>query len=249
MKGRHKVSGARRRLRGVAAVGATALVMVACEGDTIVRPESSSLDENTIQVSGAATVAVAPDVAQTTIGVQIYGREVVAAVTENNQTTAALVAALDSLGVGEADIQTSNFTIYPQRDYKEGRADSIVGYWVNNSVSVTIRQLDTAGQVLQAAIEAGANSISGLAFTLGDPEPVKDTARALAVADARNRADVLADAAGVQVGKVIALREISMSAPPIYRGGAAQDAGGGEVPVEPGEMEVTAQVAVVFAIK
>ena len=113
------------------------------------------------------------------------------------------------------------------------RADSIVGYWVNNSLSITIRQLDTAGQVLQAAIEAGANSISGLTFTLGDPEPVKDSARALAVADARNRADVLADAAGVRVGKVLAIREVSLSLPPIFRGGAADEAASGQVPVEP----------------
>ena len=181
---------------------------------------------------------------------QPYAQSVTEAVTENNVTAAAIIAATEALGVEEADIRTTNFSISPQRDYKSERPDSITGYWVYNTVSVTIRQLDLAGQVLQAAVDAGANSISGLTFSLADPEPVKEQARIAAVVDARNRAEVLAEAAGVRVGSVLMIRETSFSYSPYWRGGFEQDAVGGEsVPVEPGELEVRAQVEVVFAIR
>ncbi|MFH1566924.1 MAG: SIMPL domain-containing protein [Gemmatimonadota bacterium] len=230
------------------ALAAGAMAMAGCGGDTVVNPAGSALEENTIHVSGSATVRLAPDVAQTQLAVQTFAPAVTDAVTDNNLRSAAVIAAVKGLGVADADIETVGFSVSPQRDYQNSRPDSVVGYWVYNNVAVTIRQLGTAGQVLQAAIDAGANSVSGLAFTLGDPEPVKDQARALAVADARSRAETLAAAAGVEVGRVLYLSETSLSYPPLYRSSAA-DAAGGAVPVEPGEMEVTAQVQVVFAIK
>lgn len=232
------------------ALAAMMLVAAGCEGDTVVNPVSSGLEENAIHVSGSATVEAVPDMAQTQVGVQTYAQAVDQAVTDNNTTASAIIAAARTLGVAETDIQTTNFSIAPQRDYKNDRPDSITGYWVYNTVSVTIRQLDQAGSVLQAVVDAGANTITGLSFSLADPEPVKEQARIAAVEDARRRAEVLAEAAGVSVGKVLMIRETSFSYSPYWRSGLDADAAGGEsVPVEPGELQVSAQVEVVFAIR
>jgi len=230
----------------IAALAAFALG--GCQGDTHISPTASPLEENTIHVSGSATVAAAPDVARTRLGVQVFDASVVEAVSANNLIAAAVIAAVVELGVESRDVETTSFTISPRRDYRSDRPDSILGYWVNNEVSVTIRDLGSVGQVLQAAVDAGANTISGLAFSLADPEPAKETARARAVADARRRAEVLAEAAGVRLGKVLSIREISLSAPPIFRGAAMDGAAAEVVPIESGELEITAQVQVVFGI-
>lgn len=227
---------------------AAAFALQGCCGDTRISPTSSPLEENTIHVSGSATVAVSPDVARTQVGVQVFDEAVTEAVSANNQTTAAVIAAVKELGVESRDVETTRFTISPQRDYQRDRPDSILGYWVNNEVSVTIRDLSNVSQVLQAAIDAGANTISGVTFSLADPEPAKETARTRAVEDARRRAEVLAEAAGVSVGKVLSIREVSLSAPPIFRGDAMEEMATGAVPIESGELEITAQVQVVFEI-
>ena len=224
-------------------------VLAGCAGDTIVNPDGPDLAENTIHVSGSATVQATPDMAQTQAGVQTYARTVAEAVTANNTVAAAIIASARALGVEEADLQTVNFSVSPQRDYKNDRPDSITGYWVYNTVTVTIRQIDVAGQVLQAAVDAGANTVSGLSFTLADPAPVKEQARVAAMEDARSRAEVLADAAGVRVGKVLQIRETAFSYSPYWRSGMEDAADGGAVPVEPGDLEVSAQVEVVYAIK
>jgi len=224
------------------------LALAGCHGDTHVSPTSSSLEENTIHVSGSATVAATPDVARIRLGVQAFDASVVEAVSANNETAAAVIAVVKSLGVEPRDVETTSFAISPQRDYRNDRPDSIIGYWVNNELSVTIRDLTSVGQVLQAAIDAGANTISGIAFSLADPEEAKETARTMAVEDARRRAEVLAEAAGVRVGKVLSIREVSLSAPPIYRGAEMDSASAELVPIESGELEITAQVQVVFAI-
>lgn len=225
---------------------ALALVALsACEREIVIMPDS---EDNRIYVTGTATVTTSPDIAITQIGVQTFNKEVEPAVDENNRKTDAVIAALRAQGVAEKDIRTTSFNIYPQRDYKGNNNYEIVGYQVNNTVSATLRDLDSVGKTLQLTIEAGANNISGISFTLDDPEPFRDEARTKAVEDARRRAEGMAEAAGIELGKVISISESSYSGYVVARGESYDVAMAKEVPIEPGELELTVQVSMVFAI-
>lgn len=231
----------------VAAAAALAAALGSgCEGDTVLSAEGVA-GEDRIFVSGSATVDVAPDVALATVGVQTFDADAAIAVGANSEKTAAVLAAVKALGVAEEDLQTTGFSVWPQRAYEKDRPDSITGYLVNNTVSVTVRRLADTGAVLQAAIDAGANEVYGLQFTVSNPDSIQDVARQEAVADARRRARVIAEAAGVKLGRVVTITESSVSAPPYARGAAEADLSGA-VPVQPGEVEVTAYVTAVFAI-
>ncbi|MDA0336065.1 MAG: SIMPL domain-containing protein [bacterium] len=227
------------------AAGMAALLGVGCQADTILRTESGADDR--VSVSGSASLEATPDVATTTLGVQTFEADAVAAVTANNGRTAAVINALRGLGVRESDMQTSGFSIAPQRAYSEDRPDSITGFWVRNTIAATVRDLAIVGSILQEAINAGANEIHGLQFTLSNPDSLEDIVRVLAVEDAHHRAEALAEAAGARLGRIISLNESSASVPYYFRGALESDAAG--VPVEPGEVEVSASVSAVYALE
>ena len=222
-----------------------ALFLSACGDETIILPSDQ---QNQIHVAGTATIKATPDIATVEIGVQTFDEDVEEAVAENNEKADDIIAAMRQQGVAEKDIQTSRFNIYPQRDYQNNRPDKIIGFQVNNTVSATVRDLDTIGKVLQATIDAGANNINGLNFSLDDPTSLRDEARAKAIKDARRRADIMAEAAGIQVGNVISITETSYPGPIIARESYDKAAFDSEVPIQPGELELTIQVQVVFAI-
>ena len=223
----------------------SALLLSACEDDTIIM---SSEQQDQIRVAGTATIKTAPDIATVEIGVQTFNRELDAAVDENSRKAEAVIAALRQQGVAEEDIQTSRFNIYPQRDYKENALGEIVGFQVNNMVSATLRDLNAIGAALQATIDAGANNINGINFTLDDPTALRDEARVEAIKDARRRADIMAEAAGIQVGKVISITEMSYPGPIFARAEFDDAAAKADVPIEPGELSLTLQLEVVFSI-
>jgi uncharacterized protein YggE len=125
-------------------------------------------------------------------------------------------------------------------------------YRVNNTVSVTIRDLDNTGAVLDSAIEAGANNIYGITFSLDDPSQVESEAREKAVANAEAKAQELAELNDLQVGDVLSVSEVIGGAVPYYAGGfqefaAAPGLGGGGGPVSPGELTLTMQLQIVYA--
>jgi len=218
------------------------------EGDTIF---ASAEPQNQIHVVGQATVKAAPDIAQAQLGVQTFSVTLDEAIAENNSRADAVMAALSASGVAPADIQTRAFNVQPQRDFsKEDGIGEIVGYWVNNTVAVTLRDLAAVGYVLQAAIAAGANNVNSLVFTLDDAESVRNQARVAAMENARQRAESLAQAAGVELGKPVRIDEANYGGA-IYQRGDFDEAAapGAAVPVAPGELEISAQVDVVYEIR
>ena len=216
-----------------------------CERETVIFPDA---DQNQIRVVGTATVSTTPDIAKSQIGVQTFNSEVEPAVDENNRKAEAIIQALRQQGIEERDIQTSHFSIYPQRNYKDDRPEEIIGYQVDNSISVVIRDLTAIGKVLQSTIDAGANTISGVTFTLDDPEPFRSDARTKAIKNARERAQSMAEAAGIKLGKVISINEVSSSGYITARADYDKVAAAEEVPIQPGELELTVQVEMVFEI-
>ena len=225
-----------------------AVVLSGCEGDTIVYPDSQQQATDRIFVSGSGTAISAPDIARAQLGVQIFDANVDLALAANNDLSAAVLNALALEGVATTDVQTSSFTVSVQRDYKLEEQEQIVGFWVNNTVAVTLRDLDRVGQVLQAALTAGANTVYNLVFALEDPEPLLRQARTRAVEDAQRRAQDLTQAAGIKLGKVLSIQETSAPSGPIYGRGDFDSAAAEAVPVQPGELTVTVQVQVVFEI-
>ena len=210
-----------------------------------------------ISVTGTGHVSLTPDRISFTATVQTMAPTVEEAVNENNQKVAAAIAALKNAGAKAEEIQTSNFSIYPQQDYsqqQQGKPPHIIGYQVSNSITVTRKQVSDAGKLLQAAITAGVNQTSGLAFSVSDPTRGRDEGLRAAFADARAKATLFATAAGRTLGQAIAITEGGAMQPPqprpsMARNVMAAQVVSSEVPVESGSSELSFTVSVVFAMR
>ncbi len=207
----------------------------------------------TITVIGEGTVKVKPDIAQANIGVEVIGPDVKQVSSEAAQAMDNLLAALKAQGIAETDIQTSYYNVWVERPYSpQGEPGGEAFYHVNNNVMVTIRDLDKVATTLGAAIEAGANNINSVNFSVADPNPLRSEAREKAVDNALAEAQELAALHGVEVGQVVSIsevisggayyvRELSAVAPGLGGGGAG--------PISPGEVDLSVQLQVTYAIK
>jgi hypothetical protein len=219
-----------------------------------------------ITVVGRGEVKTKPDIATVNLGVEVTAPTVSEAMTQANARMKTILAAMKSLGIADKDVQTSNFSINYERQNpaapigsettsggKSGSDQMPDGFYrVNNMIQVTIRDLDNVGDVLDAAVEAGANNVWGVSFGLDDTDALEDQAREKAVGDARARAESLAKLNGVTVGDVIAISEVIGGSPsPMYAEAAAYRGlgGGGGAPVEPGELTFSTQIQVVYGIR
>jgi uncharacterized protein YggE len=210
---------------------------------------------DTVSVTGTARVATTPDRFSFNVSVQTISPTVEEAVNENNTKVAAVIAALKNAGAKPEEIQTSNFSIYPQQDYsqqQQGKLPRLLGYQVSNSITVTKKEIASAGKLLQAAIGAGVNQSSGLSFSVSDPARGRDEGLRAAFADARAKATLLAQAAGRTLGPAMAITEGGASSPqprPMAMGARVMAAQVAEVPVESGSEELAFTVSVVFAMR
>jgi len=210
---------------------------------------------DTVSVTGTGRVSLAPDRFSFNVSVQTIAPTVEEAVNENNTKVAAVIAALKNAGAKPEEIQTSNFSIYPQQDYsqqQQGKLPRLIGYQVSNSITVTKKQIADAGKLLQAAIAAGVNQSSGLSFSVSDPTRGRDEGLRAAFADARAKASLLAQAAGRTLGPAMAITEggASNPQPPRPMMGRVMAAQVAEpVPVESGSEELSFTVSVVFALR
>jgi len=238
-------------LLSIAGLLLLALLSAACEGDkvTVATQQAESLG---ISVSGEGKVSGAPDIAVLTLGVSVLAPTVKDA---RDQAATAMNGVVDSIkgnGVDDKDIQSSQFSIYPEYDYR-GDTQELRGYRVTNIVTAKIRDIDDTSKVIDDAVAAGGDltEVQSLDFTIDDPSKLQDEARAEAVKDAQTKAGRLADLAGVKLGKPISISE-SGAAPPMplsRQAGAAELDSGAPTPIEPGEMEVTLDVQVLYAIE
>lgn len=208
----------------------------------------------TVSVTGTGRSTVTPDRVTFSVGVQTIASTVDAAVNENNRRVAAVVAALKAAGATDAQIQTSNFSIWPQQDYQQGKLPQILGYQVSNSIAVRRDKVGDAGRLLQAAVSAGVNTSSGLQFEVSDPARGRDQALTAAFADARSKAALLAQAAGRTLGRAMTVSEgAQLTPPPIYPRQMAMRAEAAvavsDVPVESGTQEVSHTISVVFELR
>lgn len=210
-----------------------------------------------------------PDLAMFTAGVVTQGRTAAEALAENNRQMQAVVAALRQAGVAERDIQTAAISLNPrytnpERDAMiraretrepyvppaEPSAPRIVGYDARNSVQVRVRRVAEMGRIIDALAAAGANEIHGPAFTMDEPRAALDEARSAAVAEARQRAELYARAAGMRVARIVSITEAGGYYPvaAIMVSGSRSFASAPPPPVAPGELTLGVNVSVQFEL-
>lgn len=211
------------------------------------------LVRDSVTVSGEAMVSTPPDEVSFTAGVQSVAPTVDAAVAENNRQTRSIIDALKRAGATDAEIRTSNFSIWPQQDYGEGRPPRITGFMVSNQVTVTKKDPAAASRLLTAAVSAGANNVSGLSMNVSNMDRVRAEGLRRAYENARARGQALAEASGRSLGRAITIREGGMDVPPPHpyaRGAVAMESKMSmDVPVEPGSSELHFRVSVVFELR
>ncbi len=205
--------------------------------------------QNAISVSGEGKVSAEPDMAEIIIGVESRAPTAKEAASQNSEDMNEVMAVLEGMGIAEEDIQTIDYSIRVEMDYRGDEGPKVVGYVVDNAVRVKVRDLDLVGDLLDQATEAGANNIYGITFTVEDPRPFQEQAREMAVAEARSKAGQLAEAADVRLGDLLSLSEYLVGGPVyVERAAAAEGMGGGAPPISPGQLEITVQVQMSYEI-
>ncbi|PKQ16571.1 MAG: hypothetical protein CVT67_04020 [Actinobacteria bacterium HGW-Actinobacteria-7] len=220
-----------------------------CTTKVVTAPSGGS--PNSVTASGSGRVSATPDEATMNFGVNATSKNAQTALDQASAAAKKITSALAKQGVDKKDIQTSGVNLYPQQDSSSGRIQ-ITGYDANISVDVKLRDLSKVGDVITAAGNAGATSISGPSFQISEDSDFRASAIEKAVTDARKNAEAMAKAAGKSVGDVISISGSNVNVPgPLYdmAGAAKVDLSAGSVPVEPGQLDVTADITVVFELK
>lgn len=200
-----------------------------------------------ITVTGEASVAVVPDLASVSLGVMTIGATAGEALSANSEALKGVMDRLAAAGIEPRDIQTSNLSLNPNYLASDGMsAPQIQNYTASNMVTVIVRKLEATGAVLDAAVKDGANTLNGLSFDVADRRPSEDKARQAAVADARAKAALLAEAAGVKLGAIVSISEggFSQGPQPMFRMAADSAA----PPVSGGTLDISASVTMVWAL-
>ena len=204
-----------------------------------------------LTVSGSGTVYGQPDQATLELGVNLADEDLGAALEAANAAVAEVMAALREAGVAHDDIRTSYFNIWQEQPYTPEGGPSTPLYRVNNILSVTVRDTERVSAVLDGAVRAGANAVNSVQYTIADPEALAQEAREKAFANARAKAEQLAQLAGLELGEVLMISDGSSwpGTPPEQPVPQAMmsDMGGG-VPVTGGQLAVSATVVVQFGL-
>lgn len=230
-----------------------ALAVSACAPSVGAPAAGAPAEPPTLSVVGTGNADLVPDIAYIYVGVHTELPSASEAVTENNSQTQKMIAGLTEFGIDAKDIRTTNFSIYPFDKYDPltGAATGEKYYSVDNTVYVTVRDLDTLGDLLDTVIAAGANTVNSIQFDVADKDAALKQARADAIADARTKAEELAEAAGMQVGDIRSIIFTDSQYYPVYDGRGA--GGGGEaasaVPIQPGQLTFTVTVSVTYELK
>lgn len=242
----------RRAMRVFAAVTAACLVAAlgsGCATKVVTAPSSTPL--NTVTAAGTGSIFAAPDVARMTFGVDVNSAKAKGALDSAAATAEKIIAALKKRGVAEEDIQTSGVSLYPTQDERNGRV-VVTGYQASISVSAKLRDIEKVGDVIEAASNAGANTVSGPSFEISEDSDQRAQAIENAVENAKKNADAMAKATGKTVGDVVSITSSNVSVPgPLMRAEAmyAGAADAAKVPVEAGQLEVTGEVTVMYELK
>lgn len=233
----------------IALTMAVALLSGCAETPVVHLDAGSTAKDRTLTVQGTGSVVVDPDIARITVGVMTSDADAATAQDENDAVMAGVISAVQEAGVEEKDIQTTQYSAYPRYNY-DSNINEIVGFEVTHMIRVTIRDIDSVGQVLKAANRAGANQSYDISFDVEDRDAAYQEALKEAIENAKEKAQAMASPAGITLGEPAA----------VYEGGTAStygddsrayalaDYGLGGVPAQSGQLEVSASVTIVYSI-
>jgi uncharacterized protein len=220
-----------------------ALAAVVLVGGASAATTASSTGTNTVTVNGTGSVTAVPDQASFSFTVQTKAATAAAALTRNGTQTRAVVAAVEGAGVDAAEVQTSQVSLDP---VMSNDGTSILAFTASNTITVTALAVAKAGAVVDAAVGAGATNVYGPSLAVSSQDALYAKALKAAVAQARTKAQALADAAGQTLGSVVSIVEGGGPAPVPFAAKSAGDAAG--TPIEPGTQEIDATVTVTFGL-
>ncbi|MGI9500803.1 MAG: SIMPL domain-containing protein [Geminicoccaceae bacterium] len=205
-------------------------------------------DQRRITVTGKGEAKVVPDIALMSIGVETEARAPSEALSENASRMTAVMAKLKDAGIAEKDMQTRQLSIWPvYTDRSQSNTPpKISGYRAGNQLSVTLRDIERIGEILDQTVADGANTVNGPSFSVAEPEPLYQEARDAAVKDAIAKAERYAKAAGVPLGEIISISEAGGG--PVMARQMRVEAMAASTPVAAGESTFSASVTMVFAI-
>lgn len=234
-----------RKYMALALAAALTLPAVAARADTQPPPR--------IIVSGEGQATVAPDLALLSLSVMREAKSAREALDANNDAMAAVIAAMKAAGIDERDLQTAGIQIQPRYNFTNkpdgSQTAELVAYQVTNTLSVRIRDIAKTGEILDKAVSLGVNQGGSITFANDNPAQVITEARKLAVANAVDKAKVLAEAAGVGLGRVLEITDQSYSPMPMPMEAKSFDRAMGAAPVQAGENAYRVQVNVTFEMK
>ena len=205
----------------------------------------------TVDATGESNVR--PNIAQVSMGLSTNAKTVSDAQQKNTESMNGFIKRLDSIGILEKDRKTANYSVQPHYDYNDTTKKSdITGYDVSNTVVVNVRDLTKIPQVIGLASDFGLNQVGGLSFTFDNPDMGKDQARKIAFQKARSKAQAMANAAGIRLGRVVGLSESGGMIPPMpmmYDSVMMKGVGGAQRPdIESGSQNVSVSVSMTFEI-
>lgn len=211
--------------------------------------EAVATTEGRLTVVAEGRVSARPDMATLRFGVERTADAAEEAVADMSEAAADLLDLLDAEGIAAEDRQTGALVLRPRWSRQDGRVMEIEGYVAATEVIVRLRSLEALGAVIDAAVAVGANRLDSLSFGLSDPGAARDSARQAAVAEGRRRAALYAEAAGVDLGRLVELTELDAPGPaPLIMQAEMSDARAATVPIAEGETTVSARLRLVYAI-
>ncbi|MCC7207832.1 MAG: SIMPL domain-containing protein [Anaerolineae bacterium] len=240
----------RRSMRNVmVAAGALLVAVLVMQAAAPARAQDSGTpDRRTITVNGVGTVSISPDTAYIRVGVDVVNAALSEALSSARTGMEAVMAALTGAGIAPEDIQTDQYTVFREDRFEPTTNTSANVFRVINIVRVTVRNVDQVADVLNAAVDAGANAINSVEFGVADVRPTESSARTLALDDARARAAELAAAVGGTLGEVLTIQETGGFVP-FDQFARGMGGGGGAGPVSPGSLQVSVSLVVTFALQ
>ncbi|TWI04946.1 hypothetical protein IP90_01088 [Luteimonas cucumeris] len=232
---------------------ATSLLMTsACAQTAAPGGYAIPTDGTLLSVSAQAESRRVPDVATISAGVVTQAADANAAMRQNAEQMAKVVAAIKAAGIAERDVQTSGISVSPQYKYVENQAPAITGYQASNTVSLKVRDIAKLGQVLDTLVAQGANQVNGPSFEVDKPEEAYDEARRAALEKAQARAEMYAKTMGLKVRRVVSISENSGGFPrpvPMMAMARAEKAGyAADTSVSPGETTLSITLDVVYEL-
>lgn len=241
--------------RLLTATSALALILSAAavsHAQTTTPSTSDNRRATRITVTGDSIVQAQPDTAILTISVVTQARRALDAQQANATKTDAVVQALKTAAGPGAEVKTSGYSVQPQRMYRENQPPTITGYEARNTVTVTMSDLKRVGTVIDASSQAGANDISGIAFTLRQDRPARDRGLQEATREAMSKADVIATALGKRVTRIVEVQEEGFVRPPqpVYQAEAFMTKRDSvATPIEVGSLDITSRVLLIAEVE